>query len=456
MFRWSPKPAPRPLVERMKSRLELEALEDRVVPTTGAQFNIATTNNQPDTTPSVDVAADEASDTSRGIVAWAQGTTNNGTDIRARVASAATPLISSDFSGAFTIAGTVDDEDQPSVAISGSNGNFVVSWRVTDTTTGNQDIWYALFDVGGNEIIRGIVSASETLNEFNPEVAMNFSGRFVITYVVKDQPTPTKRGPTIDLDTVNAHIYDSAGAFVGAFQVANNAKKNQDSSRQRVELTNEGRISILFHQSAANTTSLKESVSVKRYQLAKTGVSAKFLDTDRIVKAPRNGAILSSDVALDTRGATIVVYNRQSTRRGVTSQELFVRTITPGGQMGGKKSLQITGNTLAAVRIAATPRGNPQSQALVPKPKTTKGSFMMTVQIGSVIGLTGFFKTGKVTPAYDTGGGVPGLLAITPAGGGNRASIAIDALDCYFVAYQIPANNGDVVGRTGVNDFAAP
>ena len=111
------------------------------------------------------------------VIVW---TEDNGfdTDIMAQLTDFRGALVGSPI----TVANTADDEFEPDVAMDNA-GKFVVVWTV-NIGSSDRDVQFALFDSSGSPIDADAVAFSGSVDEFDAHVAMNATGAFVVSYTV--------------------------------------------------------------------------------------------------------------------------------------------------------------------------------------------------------------------------------------------------------------------------------
>src|SRR5262249_17503766 len=141
-----------------------------------------------------------------------------------------------------TVANTGDDEDQVDVAVA-PNGNYVVVWR-QNVNGSNSDIHYTLFSSGGAALITGTINQTNG-QEFDPHVAMDSQGRFIVAYTAIQQDTFLRS--TVVTDNVVAVLFDANGNQRDIVRVA--TKANKDEIDPRVDMAPNGRFVISYFQS---------------------------------------------------------------------------------------------------------------------------------------------------------------------------------------------------------------
>ncbi|MBY0587807.1 hypothetical protein K2X85_11565, partial [bacterium] len=123
----------------------------------------------------------------------------------ARYNSAGTRLTGTEFRVNNTTAGV---QGLASVA-SDSSGNFTVAWTSTGQESGNGDssaVYFRRYNSAGTALTsEARVNQTTTGEQFAPEIGMNASGAFVITYASSQDDTVTNRNNTY------ARLYNSSG-----------------------------------------------------------------------------------------------------------------------------------------------------------------------------------------------------------------------------------------------------
>src|SRR5262245_9609926 len=151
-------------------RLECEALEDRTLPSlSGTEILVNTTTLHRQDQPAV-----ASSSSGRSVVVWTDHKTSNDGNIKAQGCDSARRQIGKEI----TITGTRNNEYNPVVAMD-ALGNFVVVWTI-DFYGSDKDLWGARFRSDGTRLGQPISVAWSPHAEYDPSIAMAANGNFVV------------------------------------------------------------------------------------------------------------------------------------------------------------------------------------------------------------------------------------------------------------------------------------
>jgi hypothetical protein len=183
--------------------LKVEALEDRVLASrTGTEFLVPTANF------GVNDQSQSASASSlngRTVVVWTDRVSSTDTNIKARICDA-----NGNASPEIVVANSAKPEHHPAVAIDGQ-GDFVVAWTL-DYSSYDKDIKAARFAWDGTRLGSTITVRGSTANEYDPKVAMDRNGAFVVSYTVD--------GSTTGSQDVWGSMYTEGGSYIRGVHVA--------------------------------------------------------------------------------------------------------------------------------------------------------------------------------------------------------------------------------------------
>jgi hypothetical protein len=296
-------------------RLQCETLEDRVLPSlTGSQMLVNSTIPGPDIQPA---AATSTNGTS--VVVWTVVKPGYDRDIMAQRFDAYGHKIG----GQITIAGTRSPEHNASVAMD-AHGNFVVTW-IQDYSTTDSDIHAAIFRADGTRISGDLIVASTPKNEYDPSVAMDAYGNFVISYTYQYSST--------DSD-IKAVLFHANGTVARTIDVADSTRVEKNS---KVAMSPDGRFDITYVKA--------DDIWVQRY--TNTG---NLIGTYAIA----GGADLQEmpDISMDSKGNAIVVWQEQVNN----NWNIYARAISSTGQLSLTKTVQSTSaqETLPIVAVEST------------------------------------------------------------------------------------------------------
>ncbi len=296
-------------------RLQCETLEDRVLPSlAGSQMLVNSTIPNADQNPA---AATSTNGTS--VVVWTQVKPGYDRDIKAQRFDASGHKLG----GEIVIAGSRSPERNASVAMD-SHGNFVVTW-IEDYSSTDSDIHAAVFRADGTRIGNELVVASTPKNEYDPSVAMDANGNFVVSYTYQFGKT--------DSD-IKAVLFHANGTIARTIDVAISTRIESNS---RVTMSPDGRFAIAFVKS--------DDVWVQRY------TNGGNLIDSHVVAGGTNLQEMP-DISMDSHGNSVVVWQE----RVNNNWNIYARAISSTGQLGTTKTVQSTSSqeTLPTVAVDST------------------------------------------------------------------------------------------------------
>jgi hypothetical protein len=287
--------------------LQCEALEDRVLPSvTGSELLV---NTQKVGLQSQAVTA--TSSNGMSVVVW--------TDFNKTRAGLPTSEYANDgyikaqrynaygqkVGGEILVAGTRTPQHNPTVALD-SHGNFVVAW-VYDYDSTDTDIHAARFFASGARNGSEFAVAQSPKNEYDPNVAMDARGDFVVSY--------TYQFGSSDSD-IHANLYRYTGSLVRTIEVA---ITSQNEYHSHAAMTADGRFAIAYEKT--------NDIVVQRYSSYGT-----LLGTNTVAHSSyqqKNPAL-----TIDNRGNVIVAWqvyvnsNWNVLARSVSSSGVLSSTFT--------------------------------------------------------------------------------------------------------------------------------
>jgi hypothetical protein len=200
---------------RAVRHLECETLEDRMLLSlTGAQLFAHSL-------PAADRAAMASAPDGRSVAVWQEPTSlfvapvGQFHDIHAQLFDAVGHKVGGDI----LVAGDTENQYDPTVAMNAS-GEFVVAWTVDFSATDN-DIHAALFNANGTRKAADFGVATTPKREFDASAGIAANGSFVISYTLQfDSGDQDVRAAMFDAD---AHKLRDIGVAVGAADRENNS-----------------------------------------------------------------------------------------------------------------------------------------------------------------------------------------------------------------------------------------
>jgi hypothetical protein len=373
-----------------RRRLEIEPLEGRIALSLGLEspVNVKTLNNQFD-------AATASSFTGRSVIVWTDVKAGADTDIRARLFDAAGNPVGGDI----IVNNTAAIDSQPTVAMDVA-GEFVVAWT-RDLPGGNRDVRAARFSAAGVNLggfNSSIPVATSFAPEFDPSIAVNFIGDFVVSYTVDTSPLNS------NLD-VRAKMFKDTGAFLLEIPVA--TSPNLKESHSSVARILDGRFDIAYQQDGGPTNS---DVLLRRYSPV-----GGLLGVNTIAGTAVDEQLPS--VSMDEAGNGVVAYQK----RGLFNFDIKAKRFTSFGAVGPEINIA-NGPLNETVPSVAVAHGG--------------GKFVVAFQESGIISNV---RVSEVSAANV-------VVFSTAQAKRARPSVSIDAFARYQVAYQTTPPDSDGSG----------
>jgi len=274
-------------------RLQCEALEDRVllsINTSEALVN--TTRTGADIQPATATAANGSS-----VVVWSVVKSSTDRDVMAQRYDAYGRKVG----GEIAVATGRNPQHNPVVAMD-AKGDFVIVW-VHDYSLTDSDIHGALFRADGSRNGNEFVVAQTPNNEYDPSVAMDAVGNFIVSYTYQFRPS--------DLD-VKAVQFRANGSYLHSINVAVSSRVEDHSD---VAASPDGRFTIAY-QSLGN-------VYLSRYSATGVLLGTYGVATSAVTEC-------NPDVAMDGYGNALVVWQQQNG----SDWNIMGRSIAANGVMG--------------------------------------------------------------------------------------------------------------------------
>lgn len=384
---------------RVSQSLELEPLEDRNVPSINTPFDVSTSTLF-DSGP-----ATASSNNGQRVVVWVREDPDDGNsnDIIARLFSNTGVQIGSDI----IVANSNDDEFDPDVAMDDS-GNFVVVWTDDFNNSGDLDVVFALFNNAGTQVKFDTVDNNIGIVEDSPSVGMSDSGRFVVSWRQIDSGN----------HDVFAQRFNAAGEEVGN-RILVAAKSNRIEFGPSIDVAGDGKFAVAYLKEDANDPDLTQ-IFAATYAANGTLSHRAKIDTEG------DGDIPVVDVAIRNNGGVVVVYQKENLGSGL---DIIMRKMSAGGVVGGRKALADTNQAETAPRVAIN---------------RTTGEFVLSYlreDAGSHVIVSEFLKDGTLATDGEHDLGV----------GNVAAGISVNASDLFFVAFEtiLSASDHNIDGAFG-------
>jgi hypothetical protein len=367
---------------RRQRRPSLEALEGRQLMSVGPEA-FGTVNTT--TRNSQNHSANATSANGSSVVVWVDTFSTADLDIRAQRYNSSGAKTGPEIVVAFTSR----SEFQPSVAINDS-GQFVVSYTQFVVAGGDTNVVAQRFDSGGNAVGGPIQVGSGTFFETRSHVAMDRAGNFVVSYT-----RDTGNNGNFD---IFAKQYNSGGQLLKVIDVAISPVAETESS---VAMTPDGRFDVAWEQAFSPTD---DDIFEKSYS-----ASGGLLATNTV--AFSTALDRSPSIAMDNAGNAVVAWEK--------ANDIKARRISSSGVQGPEINIASTSDSEDEPSVALKPGGG-----------------------GFVVGY--LFVPHSVAPidyrvaevsAFDT---VTTLVA-----GRGEGAVSIDASGNYFVTYTGSDAGGD-------------
>jgi hypothetical protein len=387
----------RPKVEDLEGRALMSVVGPEL------HVNTATALNQSQ----VDVASQPVAG-GWSVAAWTHQYNSTGTDTDIRVQRY--DGAGNKVGGEITVAANIYQENSPSVAMD-ANGNFVVVWVENVANSGNTNIVAQRFFSNGTVNGPRIQVATDARREFDPSVAMDAAGNFVVSYTLAYSSS--------DLD-VYAKRYAANGAFLGSMVVAGGARNEYSSSVAR---TWDGRFAIAYQIDQAATSS---DIMLRRYT-----AGGSLVNTHAIANSTR--AETDPEVAMDWYGNTMVTYEYAYSN---LDHDIYARRVSNTGVMGGAIGVDTGTNYEFNPAIAVD---------------LSDGDFVVAYQQLTNTGTQLAGPNRLIVREMSAGGAIK---TTTNLGDRSTAALSINGSDVWFlgdVGYNVPGDSGlGVFARRGV------
>ncbi|GAB5522099.1 MAG: hypothetical protein RhofKO_43500 [Rhodothermales bacterium] len=196
-----------------------------------------------------------------------------------------------------------DNQLNPAVAMD-AEGNFVAVWQNVDSDGSGYSIERRYFDIDDTarwDASSTSISTSATnhaYSQFNPAVAMNASGTYVIVWESNGSD-----GTDTDGRSIQAQHYNADGTVnIGEFQV--NTYTNGDQGEPAVAIDDDGSFVVVWHSGGSSGTDTDHrSIQAQRYNADGTVNGGEFQ-----VNTETHGQQMHPSVAMDADGDFVVVW----------------------------------------------------------------------------------------------------------------------------------------------------
>ncbi len=411
-------------------RPRMEGLETRELlslTTVGSEFSINTTTTSAQQNPAI--AADTAGDF---VVAWQSGDFTNGYEIRARRYNAAGVAQGNDFVVNSSASDANGYRFNPSVAMD-SAGDFVVSWEYYDvngTNTTGYDIFARRYNAAGTALANEFrVNTTTTGDQGNSSVAMDSTGDFVVAW----------RNGSGASATVLFQRYNASGVAQGA-NTSVDAAQTTTQTLPSAAMDSSGNFAIAF---AALTGGLGDSdggVYFNRFNAS--GVAQGSVTR---VNTTITGLQTSPSIAMAPAGSFTVAWSGNGTQAGQsdTSGVFFQRYDSVGAAQGTETRAN---TTTAGGQIVPKVAISPQASTL--------GNFTVTWGDDTSEGGGNFGIYAQNFTAAGAASGTQIHVNTTTTGNQNNPAIATGGNGGVTIVWQGPQTSTDIFGQRYSTDIA--
>jgi hypothetical protein len=332
--------------------LECEALEDRtLLSLSSTEILVNTTKLHVQNQPAV-----ASSSTGRSIVVWTDNKASKDSDIKAQLFDSTGHKVGKEI----TITGTRNNEYNPTVAMD-SKGYFVVVWTI-DFFGSDKDLWGARFRSDGTRIGGPFQVAWSPHAEYDPSIAMASNGSFVVSY--------TQQFSGSDTD-VYARMFRSDNSLARTITLSNSTRIERQTN---VAMSPDGRFDVVYND--------KDNIVLQRFNKYGTRLATQVLaGTTRLERAP--------DVAMDNYGNAVVAW-----QVAVGSNwNVQARRVSSTGHLGSVINVQATAALETAPSVSIDPTTSKYVVAYQADTSTTKSVKVSEVTASNVIARTSTFGT---------------------------------------------------------------
>jgi hypothetical protein len=372
-----------------KRRPSVEALEGRELMSIGPEF-LTPVNT---TTRLIQSGSDNA--TSAGgasVVVWTDEFSPLDHDIRAQRFNSFGGRMGPEILVSFSNL----DEGSPHVAMD-DRGRFVVTW-VQALSGGDTNVVARRFDSNGNPAGDLIQVGAGTFQEIDPDVAMDLTGNFVVSYT---------RNTNNNNPDIFAKRYNSDGQLLNVVNVATSLNAEIHS---RVAMTPDGRFDVAWEQAyGAND----HDIYLNRYS-----ATGGLLGTQTISFSASNDA--SPSVAVDNLGNGVVGWEQAG--------DIKARRFTAAGTVGSEINIASSANLERHASVALKPGGG---GFVVAYDSTPSYVFNLSYRVAEV-------------SAFDT-------VTTVASGFGAEPAVSIDAFNDYLMtSTTLERLDSNISGRRGL------
>jgi hypothetical protein len=283
------------------------------------------------------------------------------------------------------------DEDHAKVALD-DTGRFVVTWTQT-MPNGDTNVVAQRFDANGNAAGGLIPVATGAFKEFDPDVATDLAGDFVISY--------TRFSHFNENADIFVNRYNSSGQFLGVVLAATGPT---DETHSSIAMSQDGHFDVAWEQAFSSSD---DDVYMSRYSptggfLGKNVISFSSLFDQ------------TPSVSMDNAGDAVVAWEQNNNIAAVR--------VSATGSQGSQINIANTSNIEFGPSVALRRDG---------------GGFVVTYE--SLTSTSAQAKVAEVSPLN--------TVTTFDAGSVSGQAVSIDAFGNYFISFT--GNELDIHARRG-------
>jgi len=336
-------------------RLECEALEARnLLSLSSTQLLVNTTKLHPQNQPAV-----ASSSIGRSVVVWTDNKSSIDKDIKAQVYDSTGHKVGREI----TITGTRNNEYNPTVAMD-ALGNFVVVWAI-DFFGSDKDLWGARFRSDGTRIGSSFAVAWSPHSEYDPSIAMAGNGSFVVSY------TQVFSGSDTD---VYARMFRADNSLARTISLSSTTRPAGQTS---VAMSPDGRFDVAYND--------KDNVVLQRFNKYGTRLATQTIaNSSALERAP--------DVTMDHYGNAVVAWQVSAG----SNWNIRARRVSSSGTLGSVLNIAATAALEAAPSVGLDPTSGKYVVAYQADTSSTRSVKVTEVSARNSIVRTSTFGTGVI------------------------------------------------------------
>ena len=364
------------------------------------------------------------------VVVWSGEGAGDSAGVFARRFGATGTPIGAEFRVNTAVSGT---QASPDIAME-TNGDFAVVWQSNET--GSIEVWLQRYQANGTAIGGpSLVSVSGGADDYDPSIAMDDDGDFVVAWESDDGSN----------EGIRARRYSNAGIALDASPIAVNATASGHQERPDVAMDAVGNFVVVWD---GESPSDSKGVYGRRFSAAGAALGGDFRantqtsdeQTEAAVAMSGDGRFVVTWDSKNQDGSSAGVYRQEYTASGaLEGTELRVNTTTNGDQTNSAVAMDDNGGYVAAWsgEGAGEPNGVFWRRFAVPATGTISGGVYDDTNGDGTIAGDGTFANATVYLFRDLSGGTIDALDLLQASlisaTGNYAFTGLGAGTYYVV-----------------------